>query len=581
MWLSTDPDRTEGRARATIAAAVQAGITVFDTAHAYGLDESDLGHNERLLAPALRDAGAERVARVVTKGGMARPGGAWRPDGRAAAIRRHCEASLTALSGVPVDCYLLHAPDPRTPWDTSVRALARLVEEGLVGRVGVSNVTRDQLDRAVELAPIAVVQVSLSVADDTALRGGVLDRCAELGLTLMAHSPLGGPRRVRRALADPLLAAVAARHPGAGAAEVALAWLLTRSPTLVAVPGARRPEAVRSAARAARLDLDEQDLAALTERFGRRRPSPAVRRRGDREVVMVMGIPGAGKTRLARALVDAARPGQTLRLNRDERGGTLRDLAEELDAALRTATAGPRRVVLDNTYLTRAARSHVLDVSAGHGVPVRCIWLDIPVAQAQVNLVTRLLDRFGRLPEPEELAEAARREPGLHTPTTLARTVRQLETPSQDEGFAVIERRGFTREEPDEAVGVTAGVVVVAAAAAARPGWRVAIAAAAPDAAHLVIDWRPDGSAADLEAVAAALDGVVAGPVATAVCSHPAGPPVCWCRPPLPGLAVAFARRHRVAPSRVIVVGVSPAFRAMASALGGPHLDPRTLDQTP
>ncbi len=91
------------------------------------------------------------------------PGGGWVPDGRAKAIRSDCEASLAALGGLPIDTYLLHAPDPRTPWATSVRALARLHADGLVARIGLSNVNRPQLDEALEHAPISAVQVALSV----------------------------------------------------------------------------------------------------------------------------------------------------------------------------------------------------------------------------------------------------------------------------------------------------------------------------------------------------------------------------------------------------------------------------------
>ncbi|MGZ4183820.1 MAG: aldo/keto reductase, partial [Solirubrobacteraceae bacterium] len=179
----------------TIAAAASAGITVFDTAHAYGASRGGPGQNERLVADALRAAGIEHSARLVTKGGMTRPDGGWVPDGRAKAILADCRASIAALGGLPIDLYLLHAPDPRTPWQTSVRALARLVEEGMVRRVGVANVTRTQLDDALELAPIEAVQMALSPFDDHALRGGVVARCTELGLPVIAHSPLGGPRR--------------------------------------------------------------------------------------------------------------------------------------------------------------------------------------------------------------------------------------------------------------------------------------------------------------------------------------------------------------------------------------------------
>ena len=120
-------------------------------------------------------------ARIVTKGGMTRTGGAWVPDGRARTILADCDASLVALNGVPIDTYLIHAPDPRTPWRTSVRALARFVDEGLVRRVGLSNVNRRELDEALELAPVAAVEVALSPQDLRALRGGSSSAAPSLG----------------------------------------------------------------------------------------------------------------------------------------------------------------------------------------------------------------------------------------------------------------------------------------------------------------------------------------------------------------------------------------------------------------
>ena len=244
MRLSTGEALAEEDALATIAAAAESGITVFDTARAYG-------ENEALLARALRACDAHERARIVTKGGMTSAGGAWVPDGRAKAIRADCEASLAALAGLPIDLYLLHAPDPRTPWRTSVRALARLVDEGLIRSIGLANVNRRQLDEALELAPVAAVQVALSPFDDRALRGGVVDRCEEEGIAVIAHSPLGGPRRAGRVgRVEELVRVAEARS--ATPAEVALAWLLGLSPVVVPIPGARRPETARSAARAAR-----------------------------------------------------------------------------------------------------------------------------------------------------------------------------------------------------------------------------------------------------------------------------------------------------------------------------------------
>ena len=182
-----------------------------------------------------------------------------------------------------------------------MRALARLVDEGLVRRVGVCNVNRAQLDVALEHAPIAAVQVALSRFDDAALRGGLVDRCADAGLALIAHSPLGGTRRAARLTRDPALNEIAQAH-GATEAEVALAWLLGLGPNVVAVPGARRPETARSAARAA-------SLRARRRRAGARRPRPAPqrepseangrRRAGD-------GHPGRGEVAASRSSTSSA-----------------------------------------------------------------------------------------------------------------------------------------------------------------------------------------------------------------------------------------------------------------------------------
>ena len=598
MRLSTDEDADETRALATIAAAVDAGVTVFDTARAYGA-------NEALLARALRGVDG---ARVVTKGGMSRVGGRWIPDGRAKAIRADCEASLEALDGLPVDLYLAHAPDSRTPWRTTVRGLARLVEEGLVRRVGVSNVNRAQLDEALELAPVAAVQLALSVVDDRALRGGVVERCDELGLALMAHSPLGGPRRASGLRRLPELVE-AAERVGATPAEVALAWLLALSPVVVPIPGARKPETARSAAHAATLQLDATTRAQLDDEFGtRRRATPAKQPQppwllrdvskelgalpcpfshgsedpltsgsqlpaetvtvatastaraaaadaaaaavGD--VVLVMGIPGAGKSRAAAELVERG----YARLNRDERGGTLRALARELDDRL---AAGTGRVVLDNTYLTRAERSRVVEAAAAHGVSTRCVWFDTPLAQAQVNLVERILDRFGALPTPDELREAARTEPGIFAPTSQMRALRELEPPADDEGFAAIERVEFERAPREGKTGV-----FVAAAALEHLGWKDAVREHA-DAPHLLFDWAAENTLADH---AGRLAASVPGRIETAICPHGGGPPTCWCRPPLPGLPLAFARAHGVDPARSLLIGTSSAHRTLATTLG-------------
>jgi predicted kinase len=348
-----------------------------------------------------------------------------------------------------------------------------------------------------------------------------------------------------------MIAAIAVRHE-VTPAEAALAWLLHLSPAIVAIPGATRPETAHSAASAAAITLDEDELAV--------RPRSTGRTRKEGEVVLVMGIPGAGKSRIAEDYVTRG----YLRLNRDERGGSLRELATALDDEL---ARGAGQIVLDNTYLTRAARSYVLEAAQRHGIAARCIWLDTPLAQAQVNLVERLLDRFGALPSPDELREVARREQGFLMPTSQMRTLRELEPPSADEGWASVEHLQFERTPPRDA---GRPGVFIAAGATTEPGWEQPDT----DAPHLVFDWNPDGDRAALDAAVARVAARVAGPVEGALCPHPAGPPSCWCRPPLPGLPLAFARAHQIDLSRSTVVGTGPAHRTMATALGATYSGP-------
>jgi hypothetical protein len=182
-----------------------------------------------------------------------------------------------------------------------------------------------------------------------------------------------------------------------------------------------------------------------------------------------------------------------------------------------------------------------------------------------VNLVKRLLDRFGSLPTPETVKAAARNEPGLHLPTTQMRAFRELEPPSADEGFAGVEHVAFTRIPR---TGAMATGVLVAAAALRQSGWEDAIEEGDVSAPHLVFDWIPHGTVDELAKGAARLGTKVVGPIEMAVCPHGGGPPACWCRPPLPGLPLAFARAHGVDLARSILVGTSPAHRTLATTLG-------------
>src|SRR5688572_1391119 len=354
MRLSTAVDRDDERGVAVIRAALDAGATLLDTADAYCLDDRDTGHNERLVARALAGWRGDRARiTVATKGGMRRPKGAWISDGRAKHLRDACDASRRALGMDTIDLYQLHAVDPKTPIETSVRALARLQEEGKIRDIGLCNVTVSQIRAAQSIITIASVQVSLSPFDDENLRNGVAEYCRDNGIRLIGYRPLGG-ERAKQLARDAVLSRIAEKH-AVHNADIALAWLMSFGGWIVPIPGATRVETALSLSSALAIELDDDDRVALDARFsGRllRVPRADRRPRDDAggEVVIVMGMPGAGKSAVARAL----EPDGYERLNRDALGGSLADLAPRLDDLL---VAGRRRVVLDNTYPTRKSRN--------------------------------------------------------------------------------------------------------------------------------------------------------------------------------------------------------------------------------
>jgi hypothetical protein len=157
------------------------------------------------------------------------------------------------------------------------------------------------------------------------------------------------------------------------------------------------------------------------------------------------------------------------------------------------------------------------------------------------------------------------REPGVLAPTSQMRALRELEPPSPDEGWAAVERIEFVRNR-----GFGSAGVFVAAGAAERPELLLHGDPAAP---HLVFDWSENGDRGRLERAVGVVAREVRGSVEGALCPHPAGPPACWCRPPLPGIPLAFARARSLDPSRSVLIGTGPAHRTLAAALGSRFLD--------
>jgi predicted kinase len=274
-----------------------------------------------------------------------------------------------------------------------------------------------------------------------------------------------------------------------------------------------------------------------------------------------MGLAGAGKSTLAARYVERGYE----RLNRDEIGGTLRGIAQRLDERLGTGT---ERVVLDNTYVTRAARSEVVRVAQANGARVTCVLCDTPIRDAEINVVARMVARWGKLLAPEELAREARRDPGLMRPTVLSRMRRELEVPTLDEGFAEVEIVPFERAAPNAERGPG---VAIALERAEKDDAETLLRTSPQGSPCLVFGWRPDATEEMLRnasAIGERLAARTGREVDVLVCTHPAGPPICWCRPPLPGLWIAFAERRGIDSQASVMVGASPAHDAMARALG-------------
>ena len=260
MSLAGRPD--EARSLRTIHAALDAGVTLIDTADAYCLGESEMGHNERLVAKALTSwPGGRDGVLVATKGGHTRPGREWGLDGRPEYLRRACEASLRALGVEAIGLYQLHRPDPKVPFAESVGALAELRAAGKVRMVGLSNVSIDQIEQARRIVEVASVQNEFSPRFRRS--EGELAWCAAHRVAFLPWSPLGGiGRGGMLGQRHSAFAEVAGRH-GVSPQQVALAWELAKAPVVIPIPGARRPETIADSAAAATLRLDDDELDRL------------------------------------------------------------------------------------------------------------------------------------------------------------------------------------------------------------------------------------------------------------------------------------------------------------------------------
>lgn len=265
MPLSIEGRPGEAEAIRVICEALDAGLDLIDTADAYCLDESEVGHNERLIGKALREWRGHRKIVIATKGGIRRPQGEWVHDGSPEHLRTACEASLRALGLDRIPLYQLHAPDPAVPFEETVGALADLRDKGLIGHVGLSNVDVDLIRRALAIVSIVSVQNQANPYYPDGFTDGVIEFCETEGIAFVAYSPLGGWRAGRIAH-EPTLQELGSHH-NATPYQVVLAWLLSHSPALIPIPGASRVESALGSASALKVSLNPIDIETLDRAF--------------------------------------------------------------------------------------------------------------------------------------------------------------------------------------------------------------------------------------------------------------------------------------------------------------------------
>jgi pyridoxine 4-dehydrogenase len=245
------PPRNPDEAERVLRRVVELGIDLIDTADSYGPEVS-----ESLIAETLHPYPDGLV--IATKGGLVRTGPSqWPRDGRPEHLKAACEGSLRRLRLERIDIYQLHSPDPRVPWEDSLGAMKELKDEGKVRHVGISNVSVDELERARSIVEVVTVQNRYNLEDRRS--DDVLDRCEELGIGFIPWFPLATGDLAR---SGGSLDQIASAHDAAPA-QIALAWLLARSPVMLPIPGTSSVEHLEENVRAAAIELSEDEVAAI------------------------------------------------------------------------------------------------------------------------------------------------------------------------------------------------------------------------------------------------------------------------------------------------------------------------------
>ena len=266
MPMSIEGRPDEARSIDTIHAALDAGMTLIDTADAYSLGGADTGHGEVLVAKALASWGGDRSSVLVaTKGGHIRPGdGSWTVNGEPAYLRSAAEASLRRLGVEAIGLYQYHRPDPKVPYEEPIGVLKELLDAGKAVMVGISNASIAQIDLARSiLGEGNLVSVQNQFSPSFRSSEGELEHCGDLGIAFLPWSPFGGIGNAESLRNDhPAFVSVSNDH-GVSVQQVVLAWMLAKGDHVIPIPGASRPASARDCAQAADLKLNDEELSRL------------------------------------------------------------------------------------------------------------------------------------------------------------------------------------------------------------------------------------------------------------------------------------------------------------------------------
>jgi aryl-alcohol dehydrogenase-like predicted oxidoreductase len=269
MPLSLRGRPPESQAIEVIHRALDLGVTLIDTADSYCQDESDKHHNEQLIAKVLQKYQGD-ISQVVvaTKGGLMRPNGNWTRNGNPDHLRETIRVSFESLGGEkPIDVWQYHAPDPNYTIEESLTPVKEAVAAGLIRFVGVSNFSVEQIQRARDVVDIVSVQNQYNPWQRQPEFDGVLDYCEKNSLTFLPWSPLGGSRRVSRLEDIPEISHLA-QEKGVSVYAVVLAWLRTKSPCIVPIPGASKTSSIEDSVRSLQVKLSPEEVQRIDQTSG-------------------------------------------------------------------------------------------------------------------------------------------------------------------------------------------------------------------------------------------------------------------------------------------------------------------------